>query len=489
MPSRRHRPLKLLGTPGTLAWMLIVVMAVAAPNADAQPAGDLFEAPPVRYSETAVDDPVARLARRLADGDEALNHDSQFGYLPAVLHALDVPVESQVLVFSKTSLQLNRISPRRPRALYFNDQVYVGYCQYGDVLELAATDGDQGAIFYTLSQTDTGPPTLRRDQGACLTCHASSRTQNVPGYLVRSVFPDASGRPILGSGTFTTDWTSDFRDRWGGWYVTGRHGEMRHMGNTTFVRNQPTVDRESGANRTTLPETVDPEGYLSPHSDLVALMVLEHQTQMHNALAAANYETRRALHQSEQMNRWLERPAGTVSESARRRIDSAADRVLRHLLMCDEFSLSDPVSGTSGFAEQFVSRGRCDSRGRSLRDLDLHSRLFQYPCSYLIHSPAFDNLPPEVADPVRERLLAVLQGRDDDPAYSHLTPPMRTAIHEILKDTKPELWEKPRGESLDETPGKKPRESHRPSVKVTTGDNPSPEPTPSDPPVNEDNDP
>lgn len=394
-----------------------------------------FERPPIDYLNAEVHDPVAVLNRKLEQGEAKLTYDRPFGYLESVLAALDVPVSSQTLVFSKTSLQLHRISPRQPRALYFNDDVYVGYCHRGDVLEFAATDAKQGAIFYTLSQDKEDPPRFVRDKGGCLSCHASGRTQNVPGYLVRSVFPDAAGRPKLGSGSFTTDHTSDFKERWGGWYVSGEHGQMRHMGNTISTGDETTFDRESGANVRDLTEYFQTDAYLSPHSDIVALMVLEHQTQMHNALAAANYETRQAIHQSYQMNELLERPKDYLSESAQRRIAAVAERVVRHLLFCDEFELTDPVVGTTTFATDFTKRGKRDSRGRSLRDLDLQTRLFKYPCSYLIDSPAFHGLPDEVRTLVLSRLADILEGRDQSDDFSHLTQAMRKDILAILRET------------------------------------------------------
>lgn len=398
-----------------------------------------YERPPIDYYNAPVNDRVAELSRKIEAGDVTLEYDELHGYLKSVLEALDVPVSSQALVFSKTSLQLHRISPRRPRALYFNDDVYVGYCQYGDVLEFAATDAKQGATFYTLSQDDSGSPKFVRDKGGCLSCHASARTQNVPGYLVRSVFSDSDGRPKLGSGSFTTDHTSEFKDRWGGWYVTGSHGEMRHMGNTICSGDETTFDRDPGANDQDLSDNIRTEPYLTPHSDIVALMVLEHQTQMHNAIAAANYETRSAIHQSNQMNELLGRPEGFVSDSAKRRIASSADRVLRYLLFCDEFQLTDRVRGTTSFAEDFAARGKTDSRGRSLREFDLEKRLFKYPCSYLIHSEAFAGLPDPVRSQVLSRLTDILEGREESGDFDHLTPQMRRDILAILRDTLPEM--------------------------------------------------
>jgi hypothetical protein len=417
----------------------IVVTAIVLSPSAAEAQQSRFEQPPISYSDAEVHDRVARLAEKIKSGEVSLDYDEQFGYLKSVLKQLDVPVSSQTLVFSKTSLQLQRISPLRPRSLYFNDDVYVGYCQYGDVLEFAATDAQQGATFYTLKQSEEGAPEFVRDRGGCLSCHASSRTQNVPGYLVRSVFTDAGGRPQLGSGTFTTDHTSDFKDRWGGWYVTGEHGSMRHMGNTISEGDEHSFDREPGANQNELTNYFATKTYLAPHSDIVALMVLEHQTQMHNAIAAANYETRQALYQSYQMNEMLGREKDYVSESAQRRIASSADRVLKYLLMCDEFQLTDAVTGSTAFADEFAARGKHDSRGRSLRDFDLQTRLFKYPCSYLIYSDAFAALPDEVRGQVFSRLKDMLEGRDDSPQYQHLTEEMRRGILEILRDTLPEF--------------------------------------------------
>lgn len=396
-----------------------------------------FEGPPIDYLRRQVDDPVAKLNERLEAGQAELTFDPRHGYLPSVLEALNVPVSSQALVFSKTSLQLRRISPQMPRAIYFNDDVYVGWCLRGDVLELAATDARQGAIFYTLAQQPAEQPRFVRDQGSCLSCHATSRTQRVPGYLVRSVFADGLGHPLLGSGSFTTDHTSPFEERWGGWYVTGTHGQMRHLGNRVFSAEESEeldFDLESGANLQSLDALVNTAPYLTKHSDLVALMVLEHQTQTHNALAAANYETRLALHQSFQMNEALDRPEGHISDSANRRIDKVAERAVRYLLLCDELPLQSPVAGTSGFAEQFPQRHRRDVGGRSLRDLDLQQRLFRYPCSYLIHSEAFCGLPDEVRLRIVDRITGVLRG-DESEGFEHLSSADRQAISEILAAT------------------------------------------------------
>lgn len=395
-----------------------------------------FESEPINYTTAPTSDPVAKLQSLLDSGEHILDYDNQHGYLPSVLKALDVPISSQMLVFSQTSFQLRRISPTHPRAVYFGDDAYVGWVQDGDVLEMAAVDPQLGAVFYTLDQTESVKPKFVRDRGQCTSCHASSRTQGVPGHLVRSVFPDVNGRPLLGSGSYVTDHRSPFEKRWGGWYVSGTHGEMRHMGNAiAHDRTNPEdLDREAAANVTDLSKIVNTRPYLSPHSDLVALMIMEHQSQMQNFITLANFEARSALHYDNIMNKALDRPEGHQSDTTVRRLDKVSEKLLQYMLCCDEFALASPVQGASDFATEFAERGIRDSQGRSLRDLDLKTRLFKYPCSYQIHSEAFLCLPEPIKDRVYSRLHDVLSGTDQSEDFSHLSGPDREAILAILND-------------------------------------------------------
>jgi hypothetical protein len=326
------------------------------------------------------------------------------------------------------------------RALYFADDVYVGWVPGGDVLEFAAQDPQQGVIFYTMDQ-EAGPKARidRRDE--CLQCHASGGTLGVPGVVVRSVFVERSGMPLFQAGGFVTDHRSPLSQRWGGWYVTGTHGSQLHMGNVFAEdRDHPDqLDREKGANVTDLKGRIDIGGYLGGHSDIVALMVLEHQTRMTNLITRVNYETRLALHEQQAINKALGQSEDQVSESARRRIDNAAEALLKYMLFADEALLEAPVKGASSFARDFEARGPRDKKGRSLRDLDLTRRMFRYPCSYLIYSEAFDGLPPAVRDRTYRRLWEVLTGADQSALFSRLGTADRDAIREILGDTKQDL--------------------------------------------------
>jgi hypothetical protein len=391
--------------------------------------------PAIQYAKLPVSDPVTQLQQRLDRGEVKLAYDPTFGYLPAVLKSLQAPVSSQVLVFSRTSFQASRIYPRSPRALYFNDRVAVGWVRTGEVLEIAAVDPRQGPIFFTMDQNRSrSPGFVRRDD--CLQCHVFHGL-GVPGFVVRSVHTDSSGVPLTAVGGFLTDHRSPLKDRWGGWYVTGTHGSQTHMGNTN--PNRPDL---SGDNVTDLSRLMDTGAYLSPHSDIVALMVLEHQARMQNLITRVNYETRLALESQAGMNvlnRSMNLPIEELSESNQRRIYNPAEELLGYMLFTDEARLGAPVRGTSGFAAEFSKQGPRDRRGRSLRDLDMTRRMFRYTCSYLIYSEAFDKLPDVVRERIYRRLWEVLSGQDRSAAFASISSADRQAILEILLDTKPGL--------------------------------------------------
>ena len=399
-----------------------------------------YEQEPISYSTAQPTDPVARLAERLRQRQVSLVWDPHHGYLTSVLQQLEIPASSQVLEFSKTSLQVSRITPRTPRAVYFHDDVYVGWVQRGDVVEFSAADPLLGGTFYTLEQKPVEQPVIQRETTECLQCHGSAHTHRVPGHIVRSVYPDRRGLPVYRLGTHLTDDTSPFAERFGGWYVTGTHGRLRHMGNVWIEDENESeqLDTEAGANVTDLSDLVSTSPYLTPHSDLVALMVLQHQATMHNLLTAAGHAGRITARDAVIMNRALDRPEGFESESTGRRYASAAEKVVRGLLFCGEPRLTDPIAGTSSFAADFVSRGLSDSQGRSLRQLDLKSRLFRYPCSFLIDSASFRALPDGVRRLVWRRLAEVLNSADNTVHFGHLTWEDRLAIREILLATCPE---------------------------------------------------
>ena len=394
----------------------------------------------IRYGSHTTHDKIAKLQQGIKAGKVNLRFDDRTGYLPALLAHLSVPVTSQTLVFSKTSFQIHKIAPGNPRAVYFGDEVYVGYVPTGSVLEITAMDAQRGPIFYTLDQTQAAKPKIVRRTSDCLTCHGGSRTANWPGHLIRSVYTKPTGDIETRTGSFVTTQTSPFEKRWGGWYVTGTHGTMRHMGNSKVTDSTLPVklDLEKGANLTDLSSRFPTRQYLSPHSDIVALMVLEHQTEMHNLIAQATYRVRVALHRQRSKNRILKLPLEQIDQHTTQIIRDAASKVLEYMLCKNEQTFPSPIRGTSKFSDEFSALGPKDPKGRSLRELDLNKRLFRYPCSYLIYSPSFDAMPKQVLERVYLRLWRILTGMIGRHSW-RLTRNQRQAILDILLATKHNL--------------------------------------------------
>lgn len=399
---------------------------------------------PINYRTQPLHDPVAELERKLEAGKAHLVYDKDHGYLKSVLSLLQVPVESQTLVFSKTSFQYPKISPDHPRALYYNDDVYVGSVHDGKAIEIVSFDAMQGAIFYLLDEPKVDKPVFQRAELDCTQCHIAPATRGVPGVFLRSVYPTTTGGLAPRTPSFITDQKSPWKDRWGGWYVTGVES-AETLANGTAVKAPLNPDDKSvRPPLTRLDQPYDASAYLAPGSDPVALLVLAHQTQMHNLITLTNYQTRLALYALDP-TRSAKAPASldALPEAARNQIAKPAEQLLRYLLFSNETPLGElDASKTltaSPYAKEFASHGPWDSKKRSLRDFDLHDRIFRYPCSYLIYSAAFDAIPEPAKGYIYHRLLQVLTGQDQSPDFANLSAQDRAAILQILLETKPGL--------------------------------------------------
>ena len=389
-----------------------------------------FDDAPINYSTGKASDVVAQLQERLAKGEIKLEHDAEHGYLLSLLKHLQIPISSQLLVFSKTSLQREWITPQTPRAIYFNDDVYIGYIPGAPLIEISVADPKLGAVFYTIEQEkpDAKVAELTRST-QCLECHASARSMGVPGHLVRSFETDGRGFVDFSGGAQTVTHRMPLSERFGGWYVTGTHGAQSHKGNLFGGKAFAKHEKEPGhgGNMADLKTFFKADGYPAPHSDIVAHLVLSHQIHMHNFIARMNFEAQTRIARY-----------GEVKY-----MDSMVDSFLQYLLFTEEALLTAPVKGTSKFSEEFVMRGPKDQKGRSLRDFDLQTRLFKYPCSFLIYSEAFEALPPKLKEIIYTRLHDVLTGKNQSNDFKSLSPQTRQAILEILADTKtdlPESW-------------------------------------------------
>ncbi len=403
-------------------------------------------------------DPVARLQSQLASGTVRLQHDSVLGFLPALLDALEIPASSQVLVFSRTSLQTDRITPWSPRALYFNDDVYVGYVFDSPFLEIGAVDPTRGGVFYTMPQrlgaAQTGGASLQREGRTCLMCHTSrTATGGVSGFMVLSTVADRHGYPVTGVHEGSTKDATPYAQRYGGWYVTGTGGHAANSHSPLLSQDISDKDgyrakfladimagRMEGSAAHTggavyrLGERFDTTGYLTGQSDVVALSVLTHQTILHNLITATHEAARQALLQAA-----ITPGGGDTVFSDHPALRGAVENLVRGLLFVKAAPLPAPMRGSTSFAQDFVQHGPRDARGRSLRDLDLETRLFRYPCSFLIHSEAFTSLPIVARRAVYARLWEILSGQDDTPDLQNLPAVDRQAVTEILEATIPEF--------------------------------------------------
>jgi hypothetical protein len=382
-------------------------------NADTEPAG---------YKSTIASGDVEALHRRLERNEARLEFSAPHGYLPALLRELSVPPSSQLLVASKTSPNKRYISPTNPRALYFNDSVALAYVPGAEMIEVAAADPKLGVAFYTLEQKPAARPRLARDD-RCLECHASSKTLDAPGWLVRSFLTQSDGDVDILSGLMVTHCTP-IADRWGGYYVTGDTGGQRHRGNLFGVDAAAGHGRTAAAPArvTDLKPFLDVRKYPEPSSDVAALLVLEHQVHMMNLLTRLRMDC-------EQLK----------DDDTLERARPASETVLKYLLFIEEAPLAAPVGGSSDFASRFEALGPADAQGRSLRQLDLRTRLLKYPCSYMVYSPSFDALPQRARRHLYHRLWEVLAGEDTSGEFKSLSLETRAAIRDILVQTKKDL--------------------------------------------------
>ena len=385
--------------------------------------------PGVNYASAPLSDRVTRLMADIESGEVSLAYDAEArGYLDSLLQALDIDPSSQALVFSKTALKTRFVSAATPRAIYFNDDTYIAFIQGSRSLEISTMDPNLGPIFMVFSQDPEGP-VVEREMNRCLRCHDSySMTGGgVPRFLLSSVLANEKGEIVTHEVSIITDTSTPLNRRWGGFYVSGSHGSQEIMGNFVIddlakLRN---LDLSVNSNKADLSEFLDTSPYVSSGSDIVALLVLEHQIEVQNKLSRLNFESRTRLHEQ-----------GDISDSE---LDEFVTPLVESLFMLHEVPLTDAVAGSSGFTEYFQSLGPRDGEGRSLRELDLKKRTFKYPLSYLIYSDAIAALPERVKKFLYQKIRLVLAGEAGEEVFSALSESDRAAITAILGETKAEI--------------------------------------------------
>lgn len=401
--------------------------------------------PVVGYSRTPRHNAVARLQERLDRGEVKLVYKEPRGYLDSLLELLDIDPGSQTLLYSKTSLQFLSINASTPRALYFNEDTYVGWIPGTDLLELMVMDAELGPVFYTLPNEPGAEQKMLRETSRCLTCHDTYGMMGggVPRFLLLSATVDTSGALLPGGRSFELEVDTPMSERWAGWYVTGRHGSMEHLGNILIPPAREPVDLSQlrRGNIDTVDGLFDVKPYLRNTSDIVALLVFAHQVSVHNAITRFNFKARTFLAQEARDRGQAEVHWQDASPRIRMGIQRMMDQIVETMLFAGVPEFTDEISGNSGFDRWFESRGPRDPAGRSLRQLDLRTRLLKYPLSYMVYSPEFDALPDFARQYIYGRFAEVLSGRDQSRKFTHLSSDDRQAILEILTATKPEFAE------------------------------------------------
>lgn len=411
---------------------LVLLLLAAARLA----AGAPYEDSPIAYSATTPRDPMAALVERMRGREAEFRGLAERERVLWLLRELNVPVESQLLVFSRTSLQRRRIEPGRPRALYFSDEAYVGWVP-GGLLEVTVFDPRLGAVFYSLDPSADARQPLATRGADCLLCH--DQHEETPSLRARSVYPDPSGEPLGGSSAANIDPSTPIAERWGGWYVTGAPSGLVHRGNRV---GGDAADFGPGGSARLLDVASAVRGsYPRGTSDAVALLVHDHQVHVHNVLVAAAQRARLALHRWPVMREVLRLPSDApLSGSCLLILESEADKVVRALLGSEDAPWPGVVlTPEPGFAAAYAKGRRADRAGRSLRDLDLRNGLFAHRCSPLIHGASFRNLPPELRTRVLARLDAGLRAPEGAGDFAHLSDVQRRTLHSILTETMEDL--------------------------------------------------
>jgi len=449
-----HRPLAaeavrtedslLVRAPSThlaqLAWLLTSVFVVTT-TATSQA---FHQRRPNNYGRTVANNVASQLDARLKRGELQLDYEtgSARGRLIALLKALQVPASSQTLVFSKTSLQRHRISKQNPRALYFNDDVYVGWIPGAASLEIAVGDPELGLAFYSMLQDPDVPARLTRDD-SCLLCHATSRTFDEPGLLLRSVFPDALGDPIPSAGETDMNFRSPIVERWGGWLVTGQFEGM-HRGNNIASKNEDgqwQVQPQPASDLHTFASDFAADRYPRPTSDIGALLTLEQQVTVHNLLIRATHQMRYLIDKDRVVNELLGDEG--LRESTQRIADTLAKEIAAALLLDGEAPLAvHRAKSTEEFARDFAAMWPKGDNGTQLGELDLAQRTFVLPMSPMIHSKAFARLPEDLRQRVFARLQVAIE-RGVPPGDVQLDRATRKILAEHLQQTMPD-WPAPR---------------------------------------------
>ncbi len=385
-----------------------------------------FDRPPHSYWQRPLKDRFTLLKQDLESGRLSLDRSSEKAFLLSLLQALQVPASSQMLLFSTTSLQLSLINPGNPRALYFSDDIYVGYIPGGKI-EIISLDPELGGIFYIFS-IPRGDQQISVERATrCMNCHVADETQHVPGLVIKSVVPGPSGGSLTAYRIGQSGHQIPLSERFGGWYLTGADRFTNHWGNVIGKLSPQGLSTQ----KVTAGMRFSYARYPVASSDILPQLLHEHQAGFVNRVLEAGYRARTIsfLNQNGQLN-----------EQQAAELDAQAEAVVKYLLFADETPLpKGGVMGLPEFNKDFSAQARKTAQGLSLRDLELKTRLFKYRCSYMIYSPVFQGLLPDMKQRIYKRLGKALDVRTPDQDYAYLPEAEKRVIRQVLLETLADL--------------------------------------------------
>jgi hypothetical protein len=370
---------------------------------------DEFATAPHLYWEKPQQDRFSKMIAQVAAGKAALDLSNNTAFLLSLLKALEIPVSSQLLVFSGSSLQKRLINSRNPRALYFNEDTFVGFVPGGRI-EIASLDPELGLIFSIFDPLRGGAalPTVTRPEG-CLNCHAEAHSYRLPGVSIESLAVDRDGSSLETYRRGEIGHMVPLADRFGGWHLTGGHGLASTRAN--FIGSLS----PAGMARTENPvgKFADVSNYPVATSDILPHLIHEHLSGFLNRLIQLRYLERRM------------RMAAQTSEPDRAAMQRLVDEFADYLLFKDEAALpSGGVTGEPTYQAAFLER----YAGSGLGQFDLKSRIFRLRCSYLLGTEIWKSNSPGLQKAISSQLGKKLAPE----TASHLTKQEKAEIRNVL---------------------------------------------------------